>query len=124
MTLDFCRALSRSAQYWSSYSGYLREIRKHFCHEMSHEPLIRIFVIITAQLCYAFRRWNDIGTAKIMRIQTELEYSPDTARSLYKNATTESLDSLKLLNLREEMSQENLRLVRGIFQVRNLAISY
>lgn len=27
LSLDF-RALSRSAQYWSSYSGYLREIRK------------------------------------------------------------------------------------------------
>ncbi|KIJ63744.1 hypothetical protein HYDPIDRAFT_112679 [Hydnomerulius pinastri MD-312] len=35
-------ALSRSAQYWSSYSGYLREI---------------------PQLCFAFRRWIDIGNA-------------------------------------------------------------
>ncbi|EJF63810.1 hypothetical protein DICSQDRAFT_160322 [Dichomitus squalens LYAD-421 SS1] len=36
-------ALSRSAQYWSSYSGYLREV---------------------AQLCFAFQRWNDIDVAK------------------------------------------------------------
>ncbi|TFK89906.1 hypothetical protein K466DRAFT_465776, partial [Polyporus arcularius HHB13444] len=33
-------ALSRSAQYWSSYSGYLREV---------------------SQLCFAFHRWNDIA---------------------------------------------------------------
>ncbi|KAJ3559159.1 hypothetical protein NM688_g511 [Phlebia brevispora] len=45
------RALSRSAQYWSSYSGYLREV---------------------AQLCYAFGRWNDIDMAKeIYRNTTE-----------------------------------------------------
>lgn len=37
------RALSRSAQFWSSYSGYLREI---------------------PQLCFAFRRWSDIDVAK------------------------------------------------------------
>ncbi|KAI0746941.1 hypothetical protein C8Q80DRAFT_1178461 [Daedaleopsis nitida] len=36
-------AISRSAQYWSSYSGYLREV---------------------SQLCFAFQRWNDIDTAK------------------------------------------------------------
>ncbi|KAL4073485.1 hypothetical protein J3A83DRAFT_4228864 [Scleroderma citrinum] len=36
-------ALSRSAQFWSSYSGYLREI---------------------PQLCFAFRRWSDIDVAK------------------------------------------------------------
>ncbi|KAF8198577.1 hypothetical protein BJ912DRAFT_1055458 [Pholiota molesta] len=33
-------SLARSAQFWSSYSGYLREV---------------------PQLCHAFRRWNDIG---------------------------------------------------------------
>ncbi|KAG6329288.1 hypothetical protein ID866_9801 [Astraeus odoratus] len=36
-------ALSRSAQFWSSYSGYLREI---------------------PQLCFAFGRWSDIDVAK------------------------------------------------------------
>ncbi|KAF8189975.1 hypothetical protein K438DRAFT_1592842 [Mycena galopus ATCC 62051] len=40
---DCVDALSRSAQFWSSYSGYLREVRKY------------------PQLCFAFRRWNDIG---------------------------------------------------------------
>jgi len=37
------RALSRSAQFWSSYSGYLREV---------------------SQLCFAFRRWSEIDSAK------------------------------------------------------------
>ncbi|TFK67579.1 hypothetical protein BDN72DRAFT_90904 [Pluteus cervinus] len=36
-------ALSRSTQYWSSYSGYLREV---------------------PQLCETFQRWNDIDVAK------------------------------------------------------------
>ncbi|KAI9065641.1 hypothetical protein FKP32DRAFT_1647319 [Trametes sanguinea] len=42
-------ALSRSAQYWSSYSGYLREV---------------------PQLCFAFQRWNDIDTAKELHHNT------------------------------------------------------
>ncbi|KZT68891.1 hypothetical protein DAEQUDRAFT_711084 [Daedalea quercina L-15889] len=57
-------ALSRSAQYWSSYSGYLREV---------------------SQLCYAFRRWNDI----------------DTARDIYRNATLENLAFLQHMSARE-----------------------
>ncbi|KAJ6486791.1 hypothetical protein C8R45DRAFT_995885 [Mycena sanguinolenta] len=36
-------ALFRSSQFWSSYTGYFREV---------------------PQLCFAFRRWNDIDTAK------------------------------------------------------------
>ncbi|KAF9256598.1 hypothetical protein L218DRAFT_881359, partial [Marasmius fiardii PR-910] len=36
-------ALSRSAQFWSTYSGYLREI---------------------PQLCFTFQRWNDIDVAR------------------------------------------------------------
>ncbi|OSD08176.1 hypothetical protein PYCCODRAFT_392631 [Trametes coccinea BRFM310] len=42
-------ALSRSAQHWSSYSGYLREV---------------------PQLCFAFQRWNDIDTAKELHQNT------------------------------------------------------
>ncbi|KAM5531414.1 hypothetical protein V8D89_014938 [Ganoderma adspersum] len=45
-------ALSRSAQYWSSYSGYLREV---------------------TQLCYAYQRWNDIDTAKEAHKNTTME---------------------------------------------------
>ncbi|KAI0360529.1 hypothetical protein OH77DRAFT_693274 [Trametes cingulata] len=57
-------ALSRSAQYWSSYSGYLREI---------------------PQLCFAFRRWNDI----------------DAAKDLHRNSTLQSLLLLQHLSDRE-----------------------
>ncbi|KZP28084.1 hypothetical protein FIBSPDRAFT_817673 [Athelia psychrophila] len=58
-------ALSRSPQSWSSYSGYLREI---------------------PQLCYAFRRWNDI----------------DTARHIYANITREKIALLQYMRRREE----------------------
>jgi hypothetical protein len=48
-------ALSRSAQFWSSYSGYLREIREpdHF--------YVMLLMLPSAQLCFAFRRWMEIG---------------------------------------------------------------
>ncbi|OBZ78409.1 Nuclear fusion protein KAR5 [Grifola frondosa] len=62
-------ALSRSAQYWSSYSGYLREV---------------------PQLCYAFRRWIDI----------------DTARDIYKNATMENKALLAFVANRETRLQQ------------------
>lgn len=61
-------ALSRSAQFWSSYSGYLREI---------------------PQLCFAFRRWNDI----------------DLARDIYKNATIENINFLRSLVNREKSEE-------------------
>ncbi|KAJ3860358.1 hypothetical protein EV359DRAFT_67398 [Lentinula novae-zelandiae] len=46
-------ALSRSAQFWSSYSGYLREV-----------PMLMVGPIIPAQLCFTFQRENDIDNAK------------------------------------------------------------
>ena len=53
-------SLARSAQFWSSYSGYLREVRT------SAMPYYRAYIfemnlLSAAQLCQAFRRWNDIG---------------------------------------------------------------
>ncbi|KAG8908736.1 hypothetical protein FRB99_002974 [Tulasnella sp. 403] len=45
-------ALSRSAQFWASYSGYLRE---------------------ASQLCFVLRRWNDIDTAKLIYRNATLE---------------------------------------------------
>ncbi|TRM57494.1 hypothetical protein BD626DRAFT_211910 [Schizophyllum amplum] len=64
-------ALSRSAQYWSSYSGYLREI---------------------PQLCFAYRRWHDI----------------DTAKDIYRNATLRELDLLHALDERGLQQAEAL----------------
>ncbi|KAJ7207031.1 hypothetical protein GGX14DRAFT_366613 [Mycena pura] len=62
---DCVDALSRSAQFWSSYSGYLREV---------------------PQLCFAFRRWNDI----------------DTAKEIYKNSTVETMALIRLMLAREK----------------------
>ncbi|PWN50033.1 hypothetical protein IE53DRAFT_263827 [Violaceomyces palustris] len=45
-------ALSRSAQFWSSYSGYIREV---------------------PQLCFALRRWHDIDKAKEVYQQLSLQ---------------------------------------------------
>ncbi|KAF8067630.1 hypothetical protein FPV67DRAFT_1416278, partial [Lyophyllum atratum] len=64
-------ALSRSAQFWSSYSGYLREV---------------------PQLCFAFRRWHDI----------------DTAREVYKNITSHQATLLRYLISREKNTELNM----------------
>ncbi|KAF8126220.1 hypothetical protein EV363DRAFT_1418934 [Boletus edulis] len=61
-------ALSRSAQFWSSYSGYLREI---------------------PQLCFTFRRWIDI----------------DTAKDIYRNITEEKAFFVRFLIEREKASK-------------------
>ncbi|KAH0834925.1 hypothetical protein J3R83DRAFT_10609 [Lanmaoa asiatica] len=61
-------ALSRSAQFWSSYSGYLREI---------------------PQLCFTFRRWIDI----------------DTAKDIYRNITEEKAILVRFLAEREKGSR-------------------
>ncbi|PVF99252.1 hypothetical protein CPB86DRAFT_825142 [Serendipita vermifera] len=58
-------AFHRSPQFWSSYSGYLRQI---------------------PQLCFAYRRWHEI----------------DTAKKLYRNATLEKISLLRLLRKRQE----------------------
>lgn len=54
------RALSRSAQHWSSFSGYMREIRSYpiFFHQ---NLLSHIFLSYAAQLCTTFQRWHDVG---------------------------------------------------------------
>ncbi|KAJ4476437.1 hypothetical protein C8J55DRAFT_431477, partial [Lentinula edodes] len=56
-------ALSRSAQFWSSYSGYLREVRElHFSYRVPASPeMLMVGPIISAQLCSTFQRENDIG---------------------------------------------------------------
>nr|GAT54796.1 RING finger protein [Mycena chlorophos] len=64
-------ALSRSAQFWSSYSGYLREV---------------------PQLCFAFRRWNDI----------------DTARDIYRNSTMEASKLMHWILTRSSLEEQAL----------------
>ncbi|KAF9220743.1 hypothetical protein BS17DRAFT_298547 [Gyrodon lividus] len=83
-------ALSRSAQFWSSYSGYLREI---------------------PQLCFAFRRWIDIDTAKdiyrnitidkvtLLRFLTEREKNSRGAQQIWEQTTQDMRDVLDALRL-------------------------
>ncbi|RDX54664.1 hypothetical protein OH76DRAFT_986290 [Lentinus brumalis] len=79
-------ALSRSAQYWSSYSGYLREV---------------------SQLCFAFHRWNDIGLcfrSCVSMTHTRLT-AADTAREVHRNATVETIAMLRWMSDREKRMQ-------------------
>ncbi|KAK1217171.1 hypothetical protein PQX77_020179 [Marasmius sp. AFHP31] len=74
-------ALSRSAQFWSSYSGYLREI---------------------PQLCFAFQRWNDIGTLPYWDdVSSVTDGQKDVARNIYHNITLEKLALVRLMQERE-----------------------
>ncbi|KAI5888546.1 uncharacterized protein SCHCODRAFT_085873 [Schizophyllum commune H4-8] len=79
-------ALSRSAQYWSSYSGYLREI---------------------PQLCFAYRRWHDI----------------DTAKEIYRNATLRELDVLKTMDVRGAQQAQALAQLNGQLEGMRTALS-
>ncbi|KAF8552486.1 hypothetical protein OG21DRAFT_1416066, partial [Imleria badia] len=74
-------ALSRSAQFWSSYSGYLREI---------------------PQLCFTFRRWIDI----------------DTAKDIYRNVTEEKSMLVRFLIEREKGSKTTQELWGKMAEVR------
>ncbi|KAJ3562343.1 hypothetical protein NP233_g9636 [Leucocoprinus birnbaumii] len=61
------------------YSGYLREM---------------------PQLCYAFRRWNEIdGTYKTLRSRVR---GSDLAKNLYQNATLENIAIIRILSAREQ----------------------
>ncbi|KAG9311609.1 hypothetical protein JVU11DRAFT_7818 [Chiua virens] len=83
-------ALSRSAQFWSSYSGYLREI---------------------PQLCFTFRRWIDIDTAKdiyrniteekaiLVRFLMEREKGSKTTQQLWENTAKDIRDTVEALHL-------------------------
>ncbi|KAK6984504.1 hypothetical protein R3P38DRAFT_2575826 [Favolaschia claudopus] len=63
------RAIKSIPQAWTSYSGYLREI---------------------PQLCFAFRRWNDI----------------DSARDIYRNATLEVTSFLHMMSSKEAAEKQ------------------
>ncbi|RDB16075.1 Nuclear fusion protein KAR5 [Hypsizygus marmoreus] len=80
-------ALSRSAQFWSSYSGYLREV---------------------TQLCFALRRWNDMDMARDLYRNATLEQSTLlrflVAREKASNATNQALDA-RLTELQNTVSQ-------------------
>ncbi|TBU23634.1 hypothetical protein BD311DRAFT_67517 [Dichomitus squalens] len=101
-------ALSRSAQYWSSYSGYLREV---------------------AQLCFAFQRWNDIDVAKelyknasiqttdILRYMADrekhVEQAHEDSRSVVKAVLEQIRASSMTLGSASVVASENLGSLRG-----------
>ncbi|KAK7001076.1 hypothetical protein R3P38DRAFT_3368454 [Favolaschia claudopus] len=74
---DCVRAIKNIPQAWTSYSGYLREI---------------------PQLCFAFRRWNDI----------------DSARDIYRNATLEVTSFLHMMSSKEAAEKQ----ARNAWEVR------
>ncbi|KNZ76939.1 Nuclear fusion protein KAR5 [Termitomyces sp. J132] len=84
---DCVDALSRSAQFWSSYSGYLRE---------------------TPQLCFAFRRWNDI----------------DVARDIYKNVTMDQTDFLQHIIAREKIAELSMTSLESRLDDLNEVVSH
>jgi len=98
-------ALSRSAQFWSSYSGYLREMRA--CSPGICVICYLSTVIVLAQLCYAFRRWNEIGLFRYFRHGFVAEAlflcvsTADLAKNLYQNATLENINLIQLFSARE-----------------------
>ncbi|THH29246.1 hypothetical protein EUX98_g4942 [Antrodiella citrinella] len=78
-------ALSRSAQYWSSYSGYLREV---------------------PQLCFAFRGMSDI----------------DIAKDIYRNATVDKVELLRLLLDRERKTHDSQKHMLDVIQGMNMLL--
>lgn len=57
-----------------------------------------------AQLCFAFRRWSDIG---VFRLGLGLDYifislGADVAKEIYRNITAEKLALVRLLTEREK----------------------
>ncbi|KAG6914611.1 hypothetical protein DXG01_016344 [Tephrocybe rancida] len=87
-------ALSRSAQFWSSYSGYLRETRA-WCLAIARCPIQSDTA--AAQLCFAFRRWNDI----------------DVARDVYRNTTLEQAAFLQHISAREKVAEMSVKVLES-----------
>ena len=72
-----------------------------------------------AQLCYAFRRWNDIGVQHLTYATTLLTaFCVDTARDIYQNASLEKLAFLQHVNAREASLRKAEENSRAILQVR------
>lgn len=78
-------------------------------------------VIVLAQLCYAFRRWNEIGlfspqahgfvTEVFLCVQTT-----DLAKNLYQNATLENINLIQIFSARERKFDDVMGTWRRDFQ--------
>ncbi|KAK6980566.1 hypothetical protein R3P38DRAFT_2809053 [Favolaschia claudopus] len=86
------RAIKSIPQAWTSYSGYLREIRER------NNSFTAALNVRVAQLCFAFRRWNDI----------------DSPRDIYRNATLEVTSFLHMMSSKEAAEKQ----ARNAWEVR------
>jgi hypothetical protein len=103
------RALSRSAQFWSSYSGYLREVRAfvpQFFKPCSHRQSYFNSPAML-RLSQMERYWSVyLLTCTLLRLWTSM--FEDTAKEIYKNATLEKLALIRFVLQREEAALHHL----------------
>jgi hypothetical protein len=65
-----------------------------------------------AQLCHAYRRWNDIGIVIFLignKLLLKISQSLDLARNIYYNVTIEKINFLNLLFDHEKKSELHLQ---------------
>lgn len=117
---DFVSALSRSAQYWSSYSGYLREIRA---------SLSPAAVLVGADAQYvqpssASHTAGGMILVSFARLLSHLRSKAssfddalDTAKEIYRNATLRELEVLGTMDARGTQQAQALAAFDGQLQV-------
>jgi hypothetical protein len=117
-----CRALSRSTQFWSSFSGYIRETSESLLSFIRPEPSDQSLITHSshsALVCLAFERSRSVGEIALERgppSTRALTAHPltDVAHDIYRNATFEKLALLRDLRaevVRKEEWDERLRAV-------------
>ena len=103
-TFPHSSSLARSAQFWSSYSGYLREVRTSVL-PFYHAYIFELHLSV-AQLCQVFRRWNDIGALRYFFGVLVVILLLDLARDIYRNATMEKIALIRFILDREKKSAQ------------------
>jgi len=101
-------ALSRSAQFWSSYSGYLREVRAYIISS----PLVIPFLFPDQPSCVLHSAVGMI-LVRSCGFHTWITLTvtcSDTARDIYRNATLEKTAFLRFLIAREKALHSNIQI--------------
>lgn len=117
-----CRALSRSTQFWSSFSGYIRETSESLLSLIRPEPSDQSLIthsLHSALVCLAFERSRSVGETALERCPPSTRALTthaftDLAHDIYRNATLEKLALLRDLRaevVRKEDWDERLRAV-------------
>jgi len=72
--------------------------------------------ILLAQICFAYRRWHDIGEwHRHESVQQPNRHGVDTARGIYQNATMEKIALLQLLRRRhDELHGQEAKVSKGL----------